>query len=352
MQKKLIALAIASAFSASAFAESTVNVYGVVDAAVVRLAADGQKSDIVGWSGGLATSRLGVKAVEDLDNGMKAVAVLEYALDTATSDTIGAARSEMLAVAGDFGTVAAGYLETTGIDFGKKYDVVAGSLVSPLQNLTKTDFYIGVSAAAARAQRAVAYISPKMGGLSFAINHSTAFTGTGNAAVASTAANAKIGATLVSADYAVDALTVGAVYLTTSNPTANSNVVEFALGAGYKMDAVALKATYQSTKVDTTGVAGSNNTVMSIGATAPVATGVVAVSYAKSSIGTAANKDASSYTVAFLQPMSKTTTAYAAYSATTQGTSSTAVSVANRGLGATAAGGGSSMIALGLSKKF
>ena len=50
MQKKIIALAIAAAFSAPAFA-ADVNVYGVVDAAVARVSNSGQKSDLLAVSG-------------------------------------------------------------------------------------------------------------------------------------------------------------------------------------------------------------------------------------------------------------------------------------------------------------
>jgi len=80
MQKKLIALAVVAAFSAPAFADVTA--YGVIDAAVVNVSASGEKSDMQAISGGLATSRFGVKSVEDLNNGMKAVVVLEYGLNT------------------------------------------------------------------------------------------------------------------------------------------------------------------------------------------------------------------------------------------------------------------------------
>ena len=136
----------------------------------------GQKGDLLAISGGLSSSRLGVKAVEDLDNGMKAVAVIEYALDTQTSAGVGAARQQMLAVAGNFGTVATGYLQTTGYDWAVKFDPTSGSAVSPLQHVT-SGFVIGSAAVAARAPRAVAYISPSFGGLTVAANYTTDFAG-------------------------------------------------------------------------------------------------------------------------------------------------------------------------------
>jgi hypothetical protein len=67
----------------------------------------------------------------------------------------------------------------------------------------------------------------------------------------------------------------------------------------------------------------------------------------------AANTNASGFTVAYLQGLSKTTTAYVAYNAMAQDAASANVSVYNNGLTTNlAAGGSSSVIAAGLSKKF
>ncbi|MEI7842565.1 MAG: porin [Gallionellaceae bacterium] len=363
MQKKLIALAIASAFSASAFAESTVNVYGLVDGAIVSPTATGYKSSVIAASNGLSGSRLGVKAVEDLDNGMKAVAVLEYALDVETNQQTATttaasgmvARQQMLALAGDFGTVATGYLQTTGYDFGAKYDVVAGSAVSPLSNITGGEgFLIGINAAGKRAQRALAYISPKVGGVTVAVNYSTAFDSAstlGNNGVASSGTSTNVTATLLSANYEEGPLAAGVVYAATNKTPATGNASEMALGVSYNLGVATVKATYQN---QTTNAATSlKNSAMSVGATVPVATGIVAVSYAKSTMDSnSTNKDASGYTVAFLQPMSKTTTAYAAYSAMNQSTGGTGVSVLNNVWGTAFAADKSSVIALGLNKKF
>lgn len=361
MQKKIIALAIVAAFSAPAFADT--NVYGVVDAALIRAAADGQKSDVLAVSGGLSASRLGVKHTEALDGGLTAVVVLEYGLDTeiATGLSAATARQQMLAVAGDFGTVATGYLQTAGYDWGSKYDVVAGSSVSPLQNITTAGgalnpFLLGSKAGATRAQRAVAYISPSFGGFSFAVNYSTALAGLGNLTLADTAttADTKISATLVSATYDNGPLSVGGVYAATSNPVSANNVTEYGLGGSYDLGVATLKATYQSTKNANIGIAGSDNKAMSVGAAIPAGPGTLALSYAKSTIGTAVDSDGSGYTVAYLKGLSKVTTAYVAYSGMSQGTAANTYSVDNSALGGGAMklGGGSSMLALGLNKKF
>lgn len=383
MQKKIIALAIVAAFSAPAFADT--NVYGVVDAAVVRASGDGVQGGIQAVSGGLATSRLGVKHTEVLDGGLTAVVVVEYKLDTETNSSILAARQQMLALAGDFGTVATGYLQTAGYDFGSKYDVLAGSTLSPLQDITNGQlFTIGAVAGASRAPRALAYISPNMGGLVVAVNYTTSFKGDlGNVASANTAAAGGTTATLLSVNYETGPFSVGAVLLNTVNDAAGNNggltaannallaaplagsaanVKEYALGASYDLGVAKIKATYQDLTMPNIGFS-YDNKVYSVGVAAPVGPGTVVASYAKSSIGldTTGNSDASGYGVAYLQGMSKTTTAYVGYSATTQGTAINGVSVLNDAMGGNITtatpsqmklGGGSSVIAFGLNKKF
>jgi predicted porin len=368
MQKKLIALAVAAAFSAPAFADVTM--YGVVDAAVAHASADGQKSDLLAVSGGLSQSRLGAKASEDLNDGLKAVVVLEYGLDPQTNSPIGTAgvgngstnvRQQMLALAGGFGTVASGYLQTTGYDFAVKFDPTADSLVSPLQSMTGANgFLIGSNAGASRAPRALAYISPNMSGVTVAVNYSTALNGAsalGNLTQPSGGADTKISATLVSANYDNGPLAVGGVYAKTSVPTGANATTDYALGASYDLTVVKLFGTYQQTKTDATGVLGNSNKAMSFSAVAPVGPGAVVFSYAKSTIdavAAGANVNGSGYTVGWLQGLSKTTTAYATVTKISNGSNGNQYSVANNVLagGSLTPGGSSTLLAVGLNKKF
>ncbi len=365
MQKKIIALAVAAAFSAPAFAD--VNLYGVVDAAVINVSGSGQKSDLLAVSGGLSSSRFGVKVTEGLDNGLTAVAVLEYGMDTEVNATIGTdgagvlkARQQMLAVAGDFGTVATGYLQTAGYDFAVKYDATSGSQVSPLQNVTKGGgFYIGSLAAAARAPAPWPTSRPDFNGLTLAANYSTEVTGgLGNAGQASTiTVDNKTSAYLLSANYANGPLSVGGVYLGATagtsllgaGATATVAVKEYAVGASYDLGVAKLSGTYQS---NTTGAA-SAVTAYSFGVVAPVGPGALAASYAANKM-TAANSSGSGFTVGYLYGLNKTTTAYVALSNMSNGSATRAYSVAGNILsnGNLTLGGSSSLLALGLNKKF
>ncbi len=95
MKKSLIALAALSAFATAAQAQSSVTVYGVVDAgynSLVETAATGAKTTVKDNSrsnGEAATSRIGFRGTEDLGGGMKANFVLESGIAANTALTFG-----------------------------------------------------------------------------------------------------------------------------------------------------------------------------------------------------------------------------------------------------------------------
>src|SRR6266487_1895603 len=82
MKKTILAFAVLSAFAATASAQSSVTIYGIVDAAVVattnQTATGGSKFSMD--AGQLLTSRWGIKGSEDLGGGLKANFNLEGTL--------------------------------------------------------------------------------------------------------------------------------------------------------------------------------------------------------------------------------------------------------------------------------
>jgi predicted porin len=249
-----------------------------------------------------------------------------------------------------------------------------------LGNVTKGGgFLIGTVAGAARAQRALAYISPDLGGVTVAVNYSTALAGLGNLTVpTATTVDSKSTAYLMSATYNGGPLTVGAVYVgatagtsylaALATETSTLSATEYALGASYDLSVVKLFATYQATKTGTNNVVtkGTDNKAYSFSLVAPVGPGAIAFSYAKnkvdatgtvatlSHVGTGTDQAANGMTLAWLQGLSKTTTFYAAYSKMSQGANTRSYSVVNNSLSAASltAGGGSNMIAFGLKNTF
>ena len=117
MKKSLIALAVLGA-SGVAMAQSSVTLYGVVDAGIGKIEAGGNdgsdKTEFI--SGSLmnnGNSRIGVRGVEDLGGGLKAGFNFESGLDLDQGDTLGSGggfwgRNANLWLGGNWGTFKMG----------------------------------------------------------------------------------------------------------------------------------------------------------------------------------------------------------------------------------------------------
>jgi len=106
MKKSLIALATLAAVSGTAFAQSTVTLYGVVDAGVM---VNGAASTTKFASGINGTPRLGFRGTEDLGGGLKASFTVESSFNNGkeTATSIGD-RGAHISLSGGFGTVQMG----------------------------------------------------------------------------------------------------------------------------------------------------------------------------------------------------------------------------------------------------
>jgi predicted porin len=149
MKKTLVAIAALSAMSA--FAQSSVTMYGRVDAGVdsrVNTDTAGVKKNTtaIGFSG-INSSLIGFKGTEDLGGGMKASFLVETGLAlgakvadksetiTSSNTSVLGDRGAYLELAGGFGTITAGNMNSGARDMFIAYDAggainVAGSLNS------------------------------------------------------------------------------------------------------------------------------------------------------------------------------------------------------------------------------
>ena len=175
MKKSLVALAVLAA-SGAAMAQSSVTLFGVVDAGVTYAKASGQSS-IYGLSNsGNATSRLGFRGVEDLGGGLKAGFWLEGALqnDVGTGAGGGAAgpglefkRRSTLSLMGNFGEVRLGReLTTAYADVILKYDVFGQVGIGNSQAYLSTK-----SGSPSRVGNMVSYYTPNLSGFKAAVNY-------------------------------------------------------------------------------------------------------------------------------------------------------------------------------------
>ena len=137
MNKKIIALAVASAFAAPMAAQAEMKVYG--QAQIEFASFGGTNADGAAIIDN-ARGRIGFKATEDLGNGLKALAKFEFKTDTADGNSSGGAaltkRELMVGLKGGFGEFQAGRLKTaykyTG---GVKYDPFVATVLEARGNL-------------------------------------------------------------------------------------------------------------------------------------------------------------------------------------------------------------------------
>ena len=138
MKKSLLALAALGMFAGAASAQSTVTLFGIVDAGIARLSAKtttGSKSVTGMTNSGLNSSRLGFRGVEDLGGGMKAGFHIEGQLTNDDGNAAGQTwqRRSTVSLMGGFGEVrlgrelTVGYVNSTAADvFG---DVGVGASI-------------------------------------------------------------------------------------------------------------------------------------------------------------------------------------------------------------------------------
>ena len=172
MQKKLIVLAIAGLAAGSAFADTpNVSVYGSVDYGVLNRGSSSGAvvngpSQTAFNSGIQSGSRLGFKGTRDMGNGNTALFELEYGISIdnngarSNSTSTNSAnpfwnRHSYVGLTGDWGTAVGGRLEGARYTFSNKYDPFAGGTVGNFASLIGNQ---------ARADNAVAYISPTIAG--------------------------------------------------------------------------------------------------------------------------------------------------------------------------------------------
>jgi predicted porin len=138
MKKNLIALAVSAAMVAPVAVMADVKVYGIGQVELTQFDPQASGADsTTDVHENFGMSRVGVKASEDLGNGMTAIAAFEFKADTSDNSTGGnssnaslTGRDSYVGLKGGFGTVTAGRLKSPyKYAGGVKYDAfVATSL--------------------------------------------------------------------------------------------------------------------------------------------------------------------------------------------------------------------------------
>jgi predicted porin len=169
--KKILAVAIATAFAAPAFAAtSNVDVYGKLHMSVNWY--NDQPSDINDIGISSNASRFGLKGSEDLGGGLKGIWQIESGLNLDEQNGMLANRNSFVGLSGGFGTALLGNHDTPLKLVGRKVDLF-GDTIADSRNVMG-------GGSDGRAQNVAAYLTPSMSGFSGAVAFTTDFKQSGS----------------------------------------------------------------------------------------------------------------------------------------------------------------------------
>ena len=251
MKKTLIALAAVAATGA-AFAQSSVTLYGVADAAIVKTnkAGLGYTNDKLqlsanGWMNN-GNSRLGVRGVEDLGGGLKASFNFEQGINAANgaTDAVTWQRAAFAALSGGFGEIYAGRRLTPSF-FG-----VAAWELTGTANYSAVANQFSFAGAGSHNNAHIGYTTPNFGGLTATIGTTLE----GNDASAADGLQSKYDMNVI---YKGGPISAGFSYNKVKGADKN-----WALGAAYNLGVATVAASWQDPAGDRKG--------FTIGASAPM----------------------------------------------------------------------------------
>jgi predicted porin len=179
MKKSLLALAVLSAFAGVASAQSSITLYGRVDAGYTNFDPKaGTVTDVSATrglsAGNLGGNRWGIRGSEDLGGGLKGIFVLEsgFSLDDGTSGQGGRlfGRQAYMGLGGNFGSVVMGRIAAFSSGTGD-FDKIGG--LDPFRTGVGSLGWQATfsSMNSLRLDNAIAYVTPNWGGFSAGVGH-------------------------------------------------------------------------------------------------------------------------------------------------------------------------------------
>lgn len=303
MKQKLIALAIASALSAPAFADNAnIEVYGK---AFLTLDShnDGTNTSM---RVNTNASRFGVKGSEDLGDGLKGLFQYEVEMDAdgSTGAGLGKTRNSYFGLQGDFGKVALGIHDTP--------FKVAHNKIELFDNTTSWSAtnVIGRSAGKnynTRQKNMIQYWTPKMGALQAAFMYSPdeAKTSTSNKGIMS-----------MSATFAQDNIYAAAGYVSRADVTVGTTDSAFRLVGKFDLADAWVGAMFENMKTNTSTTASVTGKNVELVGGINMGASSIAASFAKAgstaATGAAAN-DVNNVALKYAYKFSKRTEGFVAY---------------------------------------
>lgn len=223
MKKTLVVAAVSASFAVAAHAQSSVTLYGLIDAGLSYTSNVGGKSNWQQTSGGINQSRFGLKGSEDLGNGLKAIFTLESGLNLNSGRFANSGsefnRQSFVGLSSNYGTVT----------LGRQYDA-AQDYLAPL---SATGSWGGTSFAH------VGNFDNLNTNGGFAVNNSIKFT---------------------SANYA--GFTFGATYGFSNQAGGFATNREYSLGAAYELQGLRVAAAYSQLNNPLSGTGASDGSYL------------------------------------------------------------------------------------------
>lgn len=313
MKKSLIALAVAGAFAAPAFAAtSNVDIGGYMNFSVDYLDSDNAAN---GGNVGVSSnaSNIYFKGSEDLGGGLKAIWQVQTYFsaggtgnnDTASggADGVGSGNT-FVGLAGGFGTVIVGKNESPFKLLSRKVDLF-GNQIGDSRNLTAAGGFD------LRPNNQIAYTTPDMSGLTGAVSYFSNLD-------AGPALDNSVDGWAVAANYANGPLMLGLGYQKTNNSNggAAEDSTAWRLNAGYMIGDLKLVGFYQNAS-DILGVSGADRDTWGLGAGYKM--GNITLKgqyYSADDLDNAANTGADMWALGVDYSLSKRTTLQFAYAET------------------------------------
>lgn len=325
MKKSLISLAILGAVSNVALAQSSVTIYGIVDAGLVR-ESGGKAGGVTKVTSGVGSaSRIGFRGTEDLGGGLSAVFTLEggFATDTGAGDAAGLFQRQSFVglVSKDAGALTLGRQYTPYYNaLSQVADPFGAGLAGSAKNLFPSSSSASTVGNETRTSNAINYKSPSMNGfgveLQYALGESTPASAGRQVGAALSYSNGPLNARIAYNNRNATAAVGDTEHNTLYAINYDFQVVK-AFGA-YSVDkglnSSPLPNTTNPYGYIVTPVASANSTTFLAGLTAPVGpNGTVIASYIRKNDKEAANHDADQWALGYTYALSKRTNTYVAY---------------------------------------
>jgi len=312
MKKSLLVAAILASLGTGAFAQSSVSIYGIMDAGYTRTSDGINKSSNI-TSGGESGSRLGFKGTEGLGQGLSANFVLESGInidDGTTGTGISGQQVQNNKVFGRQAWVGLNSNDLGAVKLGLQYTPlrVAVDTIDPFNvgfagNALKT---LGNGNYAERANRAATYSTPSFGGLSGQVEYGV----TDN--IGSSSTNRTRGAGI---NYDNGPLTVRFAYDDHNADTFTSSSRDLFLGATYDLGYMKAHAAVADRNVDDNNglVVDRSARNYLVGVSAPFGASSVMASYIRNDVRHTSSADSDQVAVGYTYNFSPRTNVYGSY---------------------------------------